>query len=146
MSPASATTFKPDDAVVCVEAHCSPALPGGGVCLYESEWRGDDAVVLALPHLFRLKSAPRSTWPSPFDSAVAANDENSRRQREADQARRLEQARANRVKLDAPTKRYKLTRDLVTERDGRPAMVEKGSVVLEGDPLLAEFPDAFKPA
>jgi hypothetical protein len=144
MATASATPFKPSDICVCVMAHCSPASPL--VVMYEEEMRGDDPRVAAAPHLFRLKSDSRDTWPSVFDYAVKTNDENSRREREANEARRVAAAKANRVKLDAPTKRYKLLNDLVTDHDGRPALIEKGSVVFEGDRLLLEHPDAFKPA
>ena len=41
---------------------------------------------------------------------------------------------------------FKLKRDLVAYRDGAPAMLERGSVVLAGDELLDEHPDDFAKA
>ena len=38
------------------------------------------------------------------------------------------------------------TEDILSERDGYPALIAAGSTVLENDPLVAEFPDSFEPA
>lgn len=81
--------------------------------------------------------------PNPVDQMVRANDE----QNAAEEAQRVaafeQAAKANRLKLGVRT--HRSTRDFFARRNGLPALIQKGSVVVDGDPLLLEFPAVFEP-
>jgi hypothetical protein len=97
----------------------------GGVSAYPGAWVED--------------GTPASEWPTALDHVVAEAEERARLEAEARVREHREAAEANKIKL-APAL-YRVTSDLETDRAGRPAIVLKGSVVLEDDPLVTSFPD-----
>jgi hypothetical protein len=131
----------PNKNYICVEAHCSPAL-NGQVMQYKRVVRGSDPAVKAAPRLFEVQGTPEAEWKTPFDEAVAANDQKSRELEDARKAREAAASKSNRLKLDAPTTRV-LKRDVQTVWNGEPATLGKGSHVPSDHPLIDEHPEAF---
>jgi hypothetical protein len=106
------------------------------------ELRGSDPRVLAVPANFVPRGTPRSEWPSPFDHSFALMKERGEQAEAERKANFASAARANRVKLSVANT-VTARRDFITEFDGRPATIEKGSEVPSTSPLAREHPDEF---
>jgi hypothetical protein len=104
--------------------------------------RGDSMEVQRAPGQFVRFGTPTRDWPSSLDRAISENAARDAAQAEERRVRFEQAARANRVKLEP--KLHKATRDIVTYHNGAPATIERGSIVVAGDPLLAEHADAFR--
>jgi len=135
----AATTIDPQQVYVAWDSFSHP----GGVVQRGEKARGSDPAVQAAPVMFVPTDTPMREWPSPLDAAVAMNEERERAEAAARAEAHREAAEANPILLD-PTL-FRVTRNIETDRDGRPALVLKGSLVLDTDPLLETHPDDLKP-
>jgi hypothetical protein len=120
-----------------------PFVSGAGVAAYGTRYRGNDPRVLANPSAFVPFGTPKAEWPTVVDQMIEANKERAEVEAEARAREHRAAAEQNRIK-PAPSL-FRATRDLETDYEGRPAIIEKGSVVVDGDPLLASFPENFGP-
>jgi hypothetical protein len=127
------TKIDPNQAYVCV----LPFATNTEIYTFELELRGDHPAVTGHPTHWRSKSTPRSEWPSPLDSVIAAGDEADARA-----------AAANRIKLAAPAPppMMRSTVEIQTMRDGQPVTIVKGSQVAPDDPLVGQHPEAWEAA
>jgi hypothetical protein len=133
-------TLDPDRLVVAWQSFFGPA----GSVHEGDELRASDPRVRQAVVNFCELDVPKDERPTALDHSFEVSKQQAAAV-EAERAAAFEkQARGNRIRLAAPPM-FKSTRDLVTYRGGA-ALVERGSIVLEGDPLLVEFPDAFKSA
>jgi hypothetical protein len=106
--------------------------------------RGNDPRVAANPAYFVRDGVPPTEWPLPLDDAIRREEEHQRAEREERARLHREAAEQNKVKLEPP-KLWRAKRDVECDYEGRPAIVAKGSVILDGDPLLLSFPEDFEP-
>ncbi len=137
------TTLAKAEMVICVMSHMSG--PNAIVCNEGELLRADDPRVLAAPMHFRPKDTPRNEWPTPFDTSVAMNDQNSR-DLEAEKQRLFEEAaKANKVKLEplAPVATVRAKKDVITTLDGVPTTIQRGSVLAADHPAVLDHPGDF---
>lgn len=132
-------TIDPNGVYVAMEAHVSPA----GAANEGEELRGSDPRVQFAPHLFIEAGTPRNEWThGPFHTVSKAIDENSAAVTEAREAAYARTAAANKVKFEQP-KFVRLKKQLVTEVDGVPTTIERGSMLPADHPVVLAHGDLF---
>jgi hypothetical protein len=120
---------------VCALAHASEA----GIVIRGEKLRAGDPRIAANPGAFVPLGTPQSEWPSDLDYAIRLSEERARAEAEAAARAHREAAERNKLKLK-PTL-YRVKRDTETDRGGVPALVLRGSVLTDDDPLVAAHPE-----
>lgn len=130
----------PDRFLIAWECFASPA----GTAVRGQRFKASHPIVRSAPGNFVEDGIPEEEWPTSLDRAFAMEKERVQAIEDERQARFEAAAKQNKVKLSVQL--FRLKRDIVARAGGLPATIERGSVVLQGNPLLAEFPDDFEPA
>jgi len=123
---------------ICAVPFAGP--PFGEVVPQGQRLRGDHPAVQAAFRYFVPDGTPESEWPSAYDEAIAIAEAQELAERDARREAFEKLARENPVKLEPP-RMFRLKRDLLATRDGRPATIRKGSIVLADDELLTAHAD-----
>ena len=124
---------------------CSePFAYGDSVVVRDEVVRESDPAYRANPAAFDPIGLPSAERRGPLDSYFEKKDAQERAAAEAAEEAFQAAARANKVTLRAePPQVFRATSDIATHIDGRPALLQRGSTVLSGHPLLAEHPEGF---
>ena len=108
-----------------------------GDCVYDEVVYADDPRYLSAPANFAPAGSPKSEWPGVFDEDIKRSEQRELAERKLKREQFEQAARQNPIHLEAP-RQYRLKADLLATHRGQPALVKKGSTVIEGDPLLGE--------
>ena len=123
----------------CWQSHFGPA----GAVARGEVFPGDDPCVVANPQLFvDHENVTERDMPGELDGLFATLDAEQAAAERERRERELEQAKQNKIKIEPPHL-LRLNRDVVARRNGRIALILKGSVVVDSDQLVLEHPDDF---
>lgn len=101
----------------------------------------DDARLRLVPGNFVSVTVPESKRPNVYDRVIAENK--ARVEAEAARRRAAFESEARRNKMKLTVRKLKALTEFFALVDGKPTLVQKGSEVVAGDPLVARHPEAF---